>query len=77
MMYQWDFWQPLITVAAAEGAANTLMQKLQQFLPLSGPSPGAGAPGLPVGNPITAIYGGTISAVGGSVQSAFAPQVPQ
>lgn len=50
--WQWDFVQPqVVTQAAAQAALNSLAQKLQQFLPLTGPSQVlSGAAGLATGS---------------------------
>lgn len=76
-MWQWDFSQPLVSISAVDSAVNSLMNKLQKFLPLNGPGQVAPAAGLSIGNAVSSIFGGTVSAVGGSVQSAFTTLVPQ
>jgi uncharacterized protein YcfJ len=57
--WQLDFMQPLVlSAAAADSVLNSLAQKLQQGLPLTGPSQALGAAGLAAGghiSPLTAI----------------------
>jgi hypothetical protein len=65
-MWQLDFIQPLVSIAAAQSALNSLMQKLQSGLPLSGPSQVLGAAGLPVGSsisPLTSILPPNVTGV--------------
>lgn len=59
-MWRWDFYQPLVlTQAAATNSLNSIMQKIKQGLPLSGPSQALGAAGLTIGSnaiaPLTSI----------------------
>jgi hypothetical protein len=63
-VWQWDFQRPLITQAAAATATNSLMSKLNSFLP----------PGTPAG--ITPSWSGIQSAVGSSVSNALGAVVP-
>jgi hypothetical protein len=73
--WQWDFLQPLVlTQAAADGALNSLMQKLQKLLPLSGPSQTLTSAGLGVGS--TAILPSAFSPVQGATSAALS-LVPQ
>jgi hypothetical protein len=52
--YQWqlDFFQPLVSLQAAQTALNNLMQRLTNGTPPGTPS-GAAAIGLPVGSPLS------------------------
>jgi hypothetical protein len=63
-MWQWDFIQPqVVTQAQAANALNSLMQKLSQGLPLSGPSQVLGNAGLPAGGVLSGIFSPTQGAV--------------
>lgn len=62
--WQWDFIQPqVITQAQAANVLNSLMQKLQQGLPLTGPSQITGNAGLPAGGVLSGIFSPTQGAV--------------
>lgn len=51
MVWQWDFLQPLITLAAAAQAQNTLMSKLSSQTKLAGDPPGYSGPDPSAGDP--------------------------
>lgn len=71
--WQWDFIQPqVITQAQAANVLNSLMQKLSQGLPLTGPSLVTGSPGLPAGG----VLAGVLSPTQGAVSSGLS-LVPQ
>jgi hypothetical protein len=50
VIWQWDFYQPLITSQAAQGAQNQLMAKTTAGLPITGNPPGS--------NPVQTAVGG-------------------
>lgn len=54
--YVWDFFAPLVSIAQAGSALNTLMQKLQSGTPLSTPAQSVTAAGLPTANPSAIAY---------------------
>ena len=58
VQWRWDFTQPLVTVAAVQGALNGMMQKFNDGTPPSS-TPG-GSPGLGVGQPVNTLLTGTV-----------------
>jgi hypothetical protein len=75
-MWQLDFVQPLVSISAIDSAVNSQMSKLQKFLPLDGGSSAIPASGLSLGSAVSSIFGGTVAAVAGSVQTGFTTLVP-
>jgi hypothetical protein len=53
--WQWDFEQPLITAAAAQGAQNTAMSKISSQTPAGGDPPTSGPAGAAVGKPSSGV----------------------
>lgn len=63
--YQWDFWQPLLTLQSALQAQNNLMNQITSGTPISGTPSYSGA-GPTVGNPSSLASIGSIPAATGA-----------
>lgn len=73
--FQWDFEQPLLTLADAQQAQNNLMSTISAGLPISGTPAWSGLPPT-VGNPMSLAAIGTLPAAGGTAGAqAAAPNI--
>lgn len=76
VQYVWEFEQPLITTAAAQGAQNTQMAKISSQTQTSGDPPAAGPAAASVGQPSSNIAGSLVPAAQGGQASNVAPSTP-
>jgi hypothetical protein len=53
--WQWNFKQPLLTLAAAQAAQNSLMMKITASMPTTGDPPSASGTGSSVGEPSSGV----------------------
>jgi hypothetical protein len=71
--WQWDFMQPLLTVAAAQAAQNQGMSRIAQVLPNSGDPPGSQGITIGVSDPAANIVQNLVPAAASPIGSNVAP----